>query len=48
MTDLPDPPLEFFCAVCGKLACYGYGVSLLKGKVGTWYCREHRPEKRAS
>jgi hypothetical protein len=33
------------CAVCGKPAPFGFDVSLLKGKIGTWYCREHRPVK---
>lgn len=28
---------------CGKWAAYGYGVSVRFGKLGSWYCREHRP-----
>jgi hypothetical protein len=30
---------------CGAWAPYGYGVSQIHGKLGEWYCREHRPEK---
>jgi hypothetical protein len=37
--------LETKCAVCGLNAPYGYGVALRQGKAGTWYCREHRPDK---
>jgi hypothetical protein len=37
------------CSVCGNaLAPYGYGVDLLKGRLGTWYCHEHRPQPAAS
>jgi hypothetical protein len=32
-----------FCH-CGKLAPYGYGVSLIRNQLGTHYCREHRPK----
>jgi hypothetical protein len=28
---------------CGESAPFGYGVSLRHGKLGTWYCRRHRP-----
>lgn len=28
---------------CGAEASFGYGVSLLRGQLGTWYCRDHRP-----
>ena len=31
------------CAVCGAPASFGVGVSLLKGELGMWYCREHWP-----
>ena len=37
----PDWPQEFFCEVCCNLACYGHGVSLLKGQQGRWYCAKH-------
>jgi hypothetical protein len=34
------------CAVegCDKDASFGTGVALLKGHLGTWYCREHSPQ----
>jgi ArsR family metal-binding transcriptional regulator len=32
------------CEVCGKDACFGYGVFLLKGKPGRWRCGLHREE----
>jgi hypothetical protein len=28
---------------CGAWGSFGVGVSLRNGKLGTWYCREHRP-----
>ena len=36
--------LVHYCAECGGEARFGHGVSLLSGKLGTWYCREHRPQ----
>jgi hypothetical protein len=36
-------PMEFFCVVCKKPACFGFGVRLLKGRKGVWYCSKHRP-----
>jgi uncharacterized cupin superfamily protein len=33
--------LDFRCRVCGADACYGAGVSLLKGELGRWYCAQH-------
>lgn len=36
--------LVHYCAVCGKNALFGHSVSLLKGQLGHWYCREHRPQ----
>jgi hypothetical protein len=35
-------PVVFTCAVCGKYACYGHGVALLKDQLGTWFCRDHK------
>jgi hypothetical protein len=32
------------CSVCGQLARFGYGVRLLQGKEGRWFCAAHRPE----
>jgi hypothetical protein len=28
---------------CGEWAPYGYNVSVRHGRLGQWYCREHRP-----
>ena len=44
-TEIPDPPHAFmhYCH-CGKWGAFGYGVDLMHGKVGRWYCREHRLE----
>jgi hypothetical protein len=34
------------CAVCGSaLAPWGFGFSAKAGRLGTWYCGEHRPGK---
>lgn len=34
------------CAVCGSpLAPWGFDVFLRSGRLGTWYCGEHRPGK---
>lgn len=33
---------------CGKWGAYGFGVKLLQGQLGTWYCDEHRPPKPTS
>jgi hypothetical protein len=30
---------------CGAEAGFGYGVDLRHGKLGTWFCAEHRPDK---
>jgi hypothetical protein len=34
--------LELRCC-CGASACFGDGVKLHKGELGTWYCRKHVP-----
>ena len=31
------------CCVCGAEAGLGFGVSLLKGRLGTWFCERHKP-----
>jgi hypothetical protein len=36
--------LLHFCVECGRFGPYGYGVRLLAGQLGRWYCREHRPQ----
>lgn len=35
---------EHYCAVCGAWGTLGFGVNLLKGEVGTWFCRAHKPD----
>jgi hypothetical protein len=37
-----DGHFVHYCA-CGRWGDFGYGVRLLHGQLGTWYCREHRP-----
>jgi hypothetical protein len=37
-----DGHFVHYCA-CGKWGDFGYDVHLLKGQLGKWYCREHRP-----
>jgi hypothetical protein len=32
-----------YCPVCGKFGPYGFGHFPREGKMGTWYCREHKP-----
>ena len=32
---------------CGKWGAFGFDVSLREGKLGAWYCGEHRPDKSA-
>ena len=33
-----------FCTTCGAFGAFGYGVSLLAGRRGRWYCGTHRPQ----
>lgn len=30
---------------CGRWGAFGFDVSLREGKLGKWYCGEHRPDK---
>ena len=32
-----------FCVECGAFGAFGYGVNLRAGRLGRWYCAEHRP-----
>jgi hypothetical protein len=34
--------LHFRCQ-CGRFAAFGFAVNLRAGRVGRWYCGEHRP-----
>lgn len=38
----PDP---HECCECGASACFGEGVSLLKGIEGTWFCARCAPDE---
>jgi hypothetical protein len=42
MTNAPEPFVHY--CHCGKWGAFGYGVSLRQGKLGQWYCAEHRPD----
>ncbi len=33
---------QHFCHVCGRLAAWGFGVALDRGRDGTWSCFEHQ------
>jgi hypothetical protein len=43
MAEPPPTPLGEQRCWCGKSAPFGVGVALLKGQMGTWFCREHAP-----
>jgi hypothetical protein len=36
--------LLHFCVECGRFGSHGRGVQLRAGRLGRWYCREHRPQ----
>lgn len=42
-----DRTFLHFCVHCGRFAAFGYGVQLSAGRLGRWYCGEHRPEGRS-
>ena len=35
-----------FCVECGAFGAFGYGISIRAGRLGRWYCAEHRPGAR--
>jgi hypothetical protein len=35
-----------FCVECGRFGAFGCGVHLSTGRLGRWYCGEHRPQTR--
>jgi hypothetical protein len=37
-----------FCYRCGRFAAFGYDVQLRAGRLGRWYCGEHRPRDHRS
>jgi hypothetical protein len=44
-TAVAGRPVEHWCEVCGVEAAWGYGVHLLAGEMGEWYCGLHRPNR---
>jgi hypothetical protein len=38
-----DGAFLHFCCRCGRFAAFGFGVNLRAGRLGRWYCGEHRP-----
>jgi hypothetical protein len=34
-----------FCVECGRFGPYGYDVRLRAGRLGRWYCHDHRPQE---
>jgi hypothetical protein len=43
--ETPAPAIAFmhYCH-CGRWGAFGYDVDLLRGRLGRWYCAEHRRE----
>jgi hypothetical protein len=39
-----DGVLLHFCTECGRWGGFGCGVDLRAGRLGRWYCAEHRPQ----
>jgi hypothetical protein len=39
---LPNGTRLHHCRTCGRLAAWGFGVALDRGRDGTWFCFEHR------
>jgi hypothetical protein len=37
--------LLHFCVECGRFGPYGYDVRLRAGRLGRWYCHDHRPQE---
>ncbi len=42
-----DGAFLHFCCRCGRFAAFGYGVHLIAGRRGRWYCHKHRPKRNA-
>ena len=39
-------PFAHYCVTCGRWGAFGYDVDVLKGRLGRWYCNEHRPDRK--
>ncbi len=37
---------QHYCHVCGRLAAWGFGVALDRGRDGRWFCFEHKGHAR--
>jgi hypothetical protein len=42
----PAEPFVHLCEKCGAWGSFGIDVHLRDGKVGRWFCAEHRPPPR--
>jgi hypothetical protein len=36
------------CCKCGEGAPFGFGLSLRRGRLGTWYCANHKPQQQTT
>jgi hypothetical protein len=36
------------CCKCGHEAPFGFGVSLGRERLGTWYCANHKPQQQTT
>ena len=43
---LPNGTRLHYCRVCGRLAAWGFGVALDRGRDGRWFCFEHQGRAR--
>lgn len=41
----PGQPFVHYRAVCGAWGAFGYGVDVMDGRAGKWFCCAHRPER---
>jgi hypothetical protein len=39
-----DGRFVHYCPECGEWGAHGIGVFLRRGKLGVWYCAEHKPK----
>jgi hypothetical protein len=42
--EMKDDVFLHYCVVCGAWGAFGIGVKLRAGRLGRWYCAEHRPQ----
>ncbi len=41
---VPGEPFVHYCATCCVWGAFGFGVNLSVGRMGRWYCGDHKPE----